>query len=143
MSVPVLLLGKPLFFYWLYRGGKGLRRHRVSLRCVQPLISYLLSPHGNTDDMAPPLPSQGYERVRRASEEDGAPTPQYDEDEEEGIEELPSREAAATPKQVSTCGPLPATWQHDSNVLRVRVCVHGVGLLMSSLTPCCYFCLLV
>uniref|UniRef100_A0A8C5BMA3 V-type proton ATPase subunit a n=1 Tax=Gadus morhua TaxID=8049 RepID=A0A8C5BMA3_GADMO len=69
MSVPVLLLGKPLFFYWLYRGGKGLRRHRVSLRCVQPLISYLLSP-----------------------EEDGAPTPQYDEDEEEGIEELPSRE---------------------------------------------------
>uniref|UniRef100_A0A8C5CJ87 V-type proton ATPase subunit a n=1 Tax=Gadus morhua TaxID=8049 RepID=A0A8C5CJ87_GADMO len=51
MSVPVLLLGKPLFFYWLYRGGKGLRRHRVSLRCVQPLISYLLSPHGNTDDM--------------------------------------------------------------------------------------------
>uniref|UniRef100_A0A8C5F6S1 V-type proton ATPase subunit a n=1 Tax=Gadus morhua TaxID=8049 RepID=A0A8C5F6S1_GADMO len=62
MSVPVLLLGKPLFFYWLYRGGKGLRRHRVSLRCVQPLISYLLN-------------------------------------EEEGIEELPSREAAATPKQ--------------------------------------------
>uniref|UniRef100_A0A8C5FSS1 V-type proton ATPase subunit a n=1 Tax=Gadus morhua TaxID=8049 RepID=A0A8C5FSS1_GADMO len=39
-----------------------------------------------------PLLRCGYERVRRASEEDGAPTPQYDEDEEEGIEELPSRE---------------------------------------------------
>ena len=114
MSVPVLLLGKPLFFYWLYRGGKGLRRHRVSLCCVHPLISYLLNPRVNTDDMAPPpLPSQGYERGRRASEEDGAQTPQYDEDEEEGIEELTSREATA-PKQVSTCRLLPATWQHDS-----------------------------
>uniref|UniRef100_A0A8D3DPU2 V-type proton ATPase subunit a n=1 Tax=Scophthalmus maximus TaxID=52904 RepID=A0A8D3DPU2_SCOMX len=26
LSVPVLLLGKPLYLYWLYRGGKGLRR---------------------------------------------------------------------------------------------------------------------
>lgn len=31
LSVPVLLLGKPLYLYWLYRGGKGLRRRRVSL----------------------------------------------------------------------------------------------------------------
>uniref|UniRef100_A0A8C5HDF3 V-type proton ATPase subunit a n=1 Tax=Gouania willdenowi TaxID=441366 RepID=A0A8C5HDF3_GOUWI len=30
LSVPVLLLGKPLYLYWLYRGGKGLRRRRVS-----------------------------------------------------------------------------------------------------------------
>uniref|UniRef100_A0A8C7YFK0 V-type proton ATPase subunit a n=1 Tax=Oryzias sinensis TaxID=183150 RepID=A0A8C7YFK0_9TELE len=28
LSVPVLLLGKPLYLYWLYRGGKGLRRRR-------------------------------------------------------------------------------------------------------------------
>lgn len=31
LSVPVLLLGKPLYLYWLYRGGKGLRRRRVSV----------------------------------------------------------------------------------------------------------------
>uniref|UniRef100_A0A672JN17 V-type proton ATPase subunit a n=1 Tax=Salarias fasciatus TaxID=181472 RepID=A0A672JN17_SALFA len=30
LSVPVLLLGKPFYLYWLYRGGKGLRRRRVS-----------------------------------------------------------------------------------------------------------------
>uniref|UniRef100_A0A8D3C8K3 V-type proton ATPase subunit a n=1 Tax=Scophthalmus maximus TaxID=52904 RepID=A0A8D3C8K3_SCOMX len=30
LSVPVLLLGKPLYLYWLYRGGKGLRRRRQS-----------------------------------------------------------------------------------------------------------------
>uniref|UniRef100_A0A3Q2FJY5 V-type proton ATPase subunit a n=1 Tax=Cyprinodon variegatus TaxID=28743 RepID=A0A3Q2FJY5_CYPVA len=30
MSVPVLLLGKPLYLYWQHRGGKGLRRRRVS-----------------------------------------------------------------------------------------------------------------
>uniref|UniRef100_A0A8C3A6N6 V-type proton ATPase subunit a n=1 Tax=Cyclopterus lumpus TaxID=8103 RepID=A0A8C3A6N6_CYCLU len=29
LSVPVMLLGKPLYLYWLYRGGKGLRRRRV------------------------------------------------------------------------------------------------------------------
>uniref|UniRef100_A0A8C3G6E8 V-type proton ATPase subunit a n=1 Tax=Cyclopterus lumpus TaxID=8103 RepID=A0A8C3G6E8_CYCLU len=28
LSVPVMLLGKPLYLYWLYRGGKGLRRRR-------------------------------------------------------------------------------------------------------------------
>uniref|UniRef100_A0A7N6BIG0 V-type proton ATPase subunit a n=1 Tax=Anabas testudineus TaxID=64144 RepID=A0A7N6BIG0_ANATE len=31
LSVPVLLLGKPIYLYWLFRGGKGLRRRRVSL----------------------------------------------------------------------------------------------------------------
>lgn len=31
MCVPVLLLGKPLYLYWQHRGGKGLRRRRVSL----------------------------------------------------------------------------------------------------------------
>uniref|UniRef100_A0A672ZBH4 V-type proton ATPase subunit a n=1 Tax=Sphaeramia orbicularis TaxID=375764 RepID=A0A672ZBH4_9TELE len=49
LSVPVLLLGKPLYLYWLYRGGKGLRRRRVM-----------------------------------------APT--YDDDEEEGADEVTSRE---------------------------------------------------
>lgn len=29
LSVPVLLLGKPLYLYWTYRGGKGLHRCRV------------------------------------------------------------------------------------------------------------------
>lgn len=29
LSVPVLLVGKPLYLYWTYRGGKGLRRCRV------------------------------------------------------------------------------------------------------------------
>lgn len=29
LSVPVLLLGKPLYLYWMYRGGKGLHRCRV------------------------------------------------------------------------------------------------------------------
>uniref|UniRef100_A0A8C7YEY2 V-type proton ATPase subunit a n=1 Tax=Oryzias sinensis TaxID=183150 RepID=A0A8C7YEY2_9TELE len=58
LSVPVLLLGKPLYLYWLYRGGKGLRRRR------------------------------GYERVRRASEDDNSITPSYDDDEEEGFDEF-------------------------------------------------------
>ncbi|TMS08312.1 V-type proton ATPase 116 kDa subunit a isoform 2 [Larimichthys crocea] len=63
LSVPVLLLGKPLYLYWLYRGGKGLRRRR------------------------------GYERVRRVSEDDNSTTPSYEEDEEEGLDEMTSREA--------------------------------------------------
>uniref|UniRef100_A0A8C8DSZ1 V-type proton ATPase subunit a n=1 Tax=Oryzias sinensis TaxID=183150 RepID=A0A8C8DSZ1_9TELE len=67
LSVPVLLLGKPLYLYWLYRGGKGLRRRR------------------------------GYERVRRASEDDNSITPSYDDDEEEGFDEVTSREPL--PKQ--------------------------------------------
>lgn len=29
LSAPMLLLGKPLYLYWLYRGGKGMRRRRV------------------------------------------------------------------------------------------------------------------
>uniref|UniRef100_A0AAQ4S557 V-type proton ATPase subunit a n=1 Tax=Gasterosteus aculeatus aculeatus TaxID=481459 RepID=A0AAQ4S557_GASAC len=63
LSVPVLLLGKPLYLYWLYRGGKGLRRRR------------------------------GYERVRRVSEDDSAaPAYDDDEDEEEALDEMPSRE---------------------------------------------------
>uniref|UniRef100_A0A8C7FGE5 V-type proton ATPase subunit a n=1 Tax=Oncorhynchus kisutch TaxID=8019 RepID=A0A8C7FGE5_ONCKI len=31
LSVPVLLLGKPVYLYWLHRGGKGLRLRRVSM----------------------------------------------------------------------------------------------------------------
>ncbi|XP_033832015.1 V-type proton ATPase 116 kDa subunit a 2 isoform X2 [Periophthalmus magnuspinnatus] len=67
LSIPVLLLGKPIYLYWLYRGSKGLRRRR------------------------------GYERVRRVSEDDSS-APTYDEeDEEEGTEEIFSREPL--PKQ--------------------------------------------
>uniref|UniRef100_A0A8C1JR02 V-type proton ATPase subunit a n=1 Tax=Cyprinus carpio TaxID=7962 RepID=A0A8C1JR02_CYPCA len=44
LSVPVLLFGKPLYLYWLHRGGKSLGVHR------------------------------GYERVRRVSEEDLSPS---------------------------------------------------------------------
>uniref|UniRef100_A0A8C3A6K4 V-type proton ATPase subunit a n=1 Tax=Cyclopterus lumpus TaxID=8103 RepID=A0A8C3A6K4_CYCLU len=64
LSVPVMLLGKPLYLYWLYRGGKGLRRRR------------------------------GYERVRRVSEDDNSTAPSYEDDvdEEEGLDEMPNRE---------------------------------------------------
>uniref|UniRef100_H3CUN1 V-type proton ATPase subunit a n=1 Tax=Tetraodon nigroviridis TaxID=99883 RepID=H3CUN1_TETNG len=64
LSVPVLLLGKPLYLYWTHRGGKGLRRCR------------------------------GYERVRRASEDDNSTVQSYEDDEEEGLDELARREAA-------------------------------------------------
>uniref|UniRef100_A0AAQ5ZQR6 V-type proton ATPase subunit a n=1 Tax=Amphiprion ocellaris TaxID=80972 RepID=A0AAQ5ZQR6_AMPOC len=66
LSVPVLLLGKPLYLYWLYRG--GLRNHFVA------------SP-------------QGYERVRRVSEDDNSTAPSYEDDEEEGVDEVTNREA--------------------------------------------------
>ncbi|ROI48953.1 V-type proton ATPase 116 kDa subunit a isoform 2 [Anabarilius grahami] len=51
LSVPVLLLGKPLYLYWLHHGGKRLGVHR------------------------------GYERVRRVSEEDLSPSIVHDEEE--------------------------------------------------------------
>ncbi|XP_067288957.1 V-type proton ATPase 116 kDa subunit a 2 isoform X3 [Pseudorasbora parva] len=57
LSVPVLLLGKPLYLYWLHHGGKRLGVHRVCL-C-----------------------SCGYERVRRVSEEDLSPSVVHDEEE--------------------------------------------------------------
>uniref|UniRef100_A0A8C6P4G9 V-type proton ATPase subunit a n=1 Tax=Nothobranchius furzeri TaxID=105023 RepID=A0A8C6P4G9_NOTFU len=63
VSVPMLLLGKPLYLHWLYRGGKALRRRR------------------------------GYERVRRVSEDDGSITSTCDDDEEEGVDGLTIREA--------------------------------------------------
>ncbi|XP_041926202.1 V-type proton ATPase 116 kDa subunit a2 [Alosa sapidissima] len=50
-SVPVMLLGKPLYLYWLHHGGKSLGAHR------------------------------GYERVRRVSEEDLSPSMLHDEEE--------------------------------------------------------------
>ncbi|XP_056109308.1 V-type proton ATPase 116 kDa subunit a 2 isoform X2 [Rhinichthys klamathensis goyatoka] len=50
LSVPVLLLGKPLYLYWLHHGGKRLGVHR------------------------------GYERVRRVSEEDLSPSVVHDEE---------------------------------------------------------------
>uniref|UniRef100_A0A8C7S2K3 V-type proton ATPase subunit a n=1 Tax=Oncorhynchus mykiss TaxID=8022 RepID=A0A8C7S2K3_ONCMY len=40
LSVPVLLLGKPVYLYWLHRGGKGLRLRRVSM--VERVITSLL-----------------------------------------------------------------------------------------------------
>lgn len=41
---------------------------------------------------------QGYERVRRVSEDDNSTTPSYEDDEEEGLDEMTSREAL--PKEV-------------------------------------------
>lgn len=41
---------------------------------------------------------QGYERVRRVSEDDNSTAPSYEDDEEEGLDEMPSREAL--PKEV-------------------------------------------
>lgn len=41
---------------------------------------------------------QGYERVRRVSEDDNSTAPSYEDDEEEGLDEIPSREAL--PKEV-------------------------------------------
>lgn len=41
---------------------------------------------------------QGYERVRRVSEDDNSTAPSYEDDEEEGLDEVPSREAL--PKEV-------------------------------------------
>lgn len=45
------------------------------------------------------LSPQGYERVRRVSEDDNSTTPSYEEDEEEGLDEVDSRETL--PKQVT------------------------------------------
>lgn len=41
---------------------------------------------------------QGYERVRRVSEDDNSTVPSYEDDEEEGLDEITSREAL--PEQV-------------------------------------------
>uniref|UniRef100_A0A8C6P4K0 V-type proton ATPase subunit a n=1 Tax=Nothobranchius furzeri TaxID=105023 RepID=A0A8C6P4K0_NOTFU len=38
VSVPMLLLGKPLYLHWLYRGGKALRRRRVSFDFADVLL---------------------------------------------------------------------------------------------------------
>ncbi|KAM9794082.1 V-type proton ATPase 116 kDa subunit a 2 isoform 2-T2 [Syngnathus typhle] len=62
LCAPMLLLGKPLFLYWMHRGGKGLRRRR------------------------------GYERVRRASEDDSTAAPVYEDDEEEQLDEMTHRD---------------------------------------------------
>lgn len=98
MSVPVLLLGKPFYLYWLYRGGKGLRRRRVRRSESHPL-----PPPPGSERMLQNCNStsffQGYERVRRVSEDDGSAAPSYeDEEEEEGLDEVDSRESL--PKQV-------------------------------------------
>lgn len=98
LSVPVLLLGKPLYLYWLYRGGKGLRRRRVrpnrSIQtCLKSFANFSKSMKINRV-----VSPQGYERVRRVSEDDNSTPVSYEEDEEEGIDEVPSREAL--PKQV-------------------------------------------
>uniref|UniRef100_A0A3Q3K9C8 V-type proton ATPase subunit a n=1 Tax=Monopterus albus TaxID=43700 RepID=A0A3Q3K9C8_MONAL len=62
LSVPVLLLGKPIYLYWIFRGGKSLRRLR------------------------------GYERVRRVSEDDSSAAPSYEDDEEEEFDEKSGKE---------------------------------------------------
>ncbi|XP_076876556.1 V-type proton ATPase 116 kDa subunit a 2 isoform X1 [Brachyhypopomus gauderio] len=63
LCVPVLLLGKPLYLYWLHHGGKSLGVHRVC----------------------------GYERVRRLSEDDLSPSVGHDE--EEGLDDPLGRES--------------------------------------------------
>ncbi|KTG06329.1 hypothetical protein cypCar_00041626 [Cyprinus carpio] len=42
---PVLLFGKPLYLYWLHRGGKSLGVHRVCLCSCVCMCSYLISVH--------------------------------------------------------------------------------------------------
>uniref|UniRef100_A0A8C2CLT6 V-type proton ATPase subunit a n=1 Tax=Cyprinus carpio TaxID=7962 RepID=A0A8C2CLT6_CYPCA len=42
LSVPVLLFGKPLYLYWLHRGGKSLGVHRVCLCSCVCMCSYLI-----------------------------------------------------------------------------------------------------
>lgn len=98
MSVPVMLLGKPLYLYWLYRGGKGLRRRRVcEIRHIY-LKKHLYCFWSFVNKINAVVPLQGYERVRRVSEDDNSTAPAYeddDDDEEEGLDEMPSREALA------------------------------------------------
>lgn len=105
LSVPVLLLGKPLYLYWLFRGGKGLRRRRVSLRkmippqcdvCVWYREMFLHDSFVSKSNVV--ASPQGYERVRRVSEEDSSTAPPYEDDEEEGLDEVTGSEAL--PKQV-------------------------------------------
>ncbi|KAG9263355.1 V-type proton ATPase 116 kDa subunit a isoform X1 [Astyanax mexicanus] len=64
LCVPVLLLGKPLYLYWLHHGSKSLGVHRVC----------------------------GYERVRRLSEDDLSPSIVHDE--EEGLDDHPGRDCS-------------------------------------------------
>uniref|UniRef100_A0AAQ4R0S5 V-type proton ATPase subunit a n=1 Tax=Gasterosteus aculeatus aculeatus TaxID=481459 RepID=A0AAQ4R0S5_GASAC len=53
LSVPVLLLGKPLYLYWLYRGGKGLRRRRVcEIRHIGNIFDIVFSAIKITFDFA-------------------------------------------------------------------------------------------
>uniref|UniRef100_A0A673X405 V-type proton ATPase subunit a n=1 Tax=Salmo trutta TaxID=8032 RepID=A0A673X405_SALTR len=42
LSVPVLLLGKPVYLYWLHRGGKSLRLRRVSMVERSSLLPFYL-----------------------------------------------------------------------------------------------------
>lgn len=91
LSVPVLLLGKPLYLYWLFRGGKGMRRRRV--RRVIKHSTCLVLLQLSVVHCGIRVLNQGYERVRRVSEDDNSITPSYEDDEEEGQEELTSREA--------------------------------------------------
>lgn len=51
------------------------------------------------------VPPQGYERVRRASEDDNSTIPSYEDDEEEGLDEMTSKEAL--PKEVRDPSILP------------------------------------
>lgn len=77
LSVPVLLLGKPLYLYWLQNGSRRLGMYRVRiLKCmsacerVQNISKYLFCGCKYADLMSCPVCPQGYERVRRNSEEE-------------------------------------------------------------------------
>lgn len=63
--------------------------------CVSYLSSFIGSFVSKINVVASP---QGYERVRRVSEDDNSTAPSYEDDEEEGLDEVISREAL--PKEV-------------------------------------------
>lgn len=78
LSVPVLLLGKPIYLYWLRNGSHHLGTYRVRIsdaclkeiveKCGSITIFFPLCKFVNTLSLS--VQFQGYERVRRSSDED-------------------------------------------------------------------------
>lgn len=76
LSVPVLLLGKPVYLYWLHHGNSHLRMYRVRAfgvhcgNCAQIQLEYSFFEDKHAILNGRSLYSQGYERVRRNSDEE-------------------------------------------------------------------------